>query len=41
VAALESGKPVTPAGQDGLKAQILADAADAAARDGLTKAIVI
>ena len=39
VAALETGKAVTPTGQDGLKAQILADAADAAARDGLVKMI--
>lgn len=28
------GTPMTPTGEDGLKAQILADAADAAARDG-------
>ena len=41
VAALESGVPVTPTGQDGLKAQMLADAADAAARDGLPKKITI
>ncbi len=39
VAALEAGHDVTPTGQDGLKAQILADAADAAARDGLTKSL--
>lgn len=39
VAALETDKAVTPTGQDGLKAQILADAADAAARDGLVKMI--
>ncbi|PJI91873.1 myo-inositol 2-dehydrogenase [Yoonia maricola] len=37
VAALESGAAVTPTGEDGLKAQVLADAADAAARDGLRK----
>ncbi len=37
VAALESGASVTPTGEDGLKAQILADAADAAARDGQAK----
>jgi myo-inositol 2-dehydrogenase/D-chiro-inositol 1-dehydrogenase len=41
VSALQSGEPVTPTGQDGLKAQMLADAADAAARDGKTKAIVM
>jgi myo-inositol 2-dehydrogenase/D-chiro-inositol 1-dehydrogenase len=41
VAALESGQAVTPTGQDGLKAQMLADAADAAARDGLVKTIAI
>jgi len=39
VAALESGADVTPTGEDGLKAQVLADAADAAARDGLKKAL--
>ena len=39
VDALESGAKVTPTGEDGLKAQVLADAADAAARDGLTKAL--
>jgi len=39
VAALEAGHDVTPTGQDGLKAQILADAADAAARDGLPRAL--
>ena len=39
VTALETGKAVTPTGQDGLKAQILADSADAAARDGLVKMI--
>ncbi|MDA9980286.1 inositol 2-dehydrogenase [Yoonia sp.] len=39
VTALETGKAVTPTGQDGLKAQILADAADAGARDGLVKMI--
>ncbi len=37
VAALENGTSVTPTGQDGLMAQMLADAADAAARDGLRK----
>ena len=37
VAALEAGTPVTPTGEDGLKAQLLAAAADAAARDGLSK----
>ena len=37
VTALENGTKVTPTGQDGLKAQMLADAADAAARDGLVK----
>ncbi len=41
VSALQSGEPVTPTGQDGLKAQMLADAADAAARDGKTKVIVM
>ena len=35
--ALTTGTPVTPTGHDGLKAQILADAADAAARDGQVK----
>ncbi len=39
VTALEAGKAVTPTGQDGLKAQILADAADAGARDGLIRMI--
>jgi myo-inositol 2-dehydrogenase/D-chiro-inositol 1-dehydrogenase len=39
VDALLKGLPVTPTGEDGLKAQILADAADAAARDGLAKKI--
>ncbi len=34
VAALTSGSTVTPTGEDGLRAQMLADAADAAARDG-------
>jgi myo-inositol 2-dehydrogenase/D-chiro-inositol 1-dehydrogenase len=33
------GIAVTPTGEDGLKAQLLADAADAAARDGCTHAI--
>ena len=37
VAALETGASVAPTGHDGLKAQMLADAADAAARDGLSK----
>lgn len=37
VAALETGTPVAPTGEDGLRAQTLADAADAAARDGLCK----
>jgi myo-inositol 2-dehydrogenase/D-chiro-inositol 1-dehydrogenase len=41
VDALQSGHAVTPTGQDGLKAQILADAADAAARDGLVKTLAI
>ena len=41
VSSLETGQSVTPTGQDGLKAQVLADAADAAARDGLTKTIAI
>jgi len=39
VTALETCKAVMPTGQDGLKAQILADAADAGARDGLVKMI--
>ncbi|MGJ8622416.1 MAG: inositol 2-dehydrogenase [Yoonia sp.] len=39
VQALETGEAVTPTAQDGLKAQILADAADAAARDGLPKSL--
>lgn len=34
VSSIASGAPMTPTGADGLKAQILADAADAAARDG-------
>lgn len=37
VEALQAGTPVTPTGEDGLRAQLLADAADAAARDGLPK----
>lgn len=37
VNSLEDGSEMTPSGQDGLKAQVLADAADAAARDGLVK----
>ncbi|MEO1639918.1 MAG: inositol 2-dehydrogenase [Pseudomonadota bacterium] len=40
VAALEAGAPVSPTGTDGLKAQTLADAADAAARDGQPRALV-
>jgi myo-inositol 2-dehydrogenase/D-chiro-inositol 1-dehydrogenase len=32
--ALISGEKMTPTGEDGLKAQLLADAADASARDG-------
>jgi myo-inositol 2-dehydrogenase/D-chiro-inositol 1-dehydrogenase len=39
VAALVAGVAVTPTGEDGLKAQMLADAADAAARDGLPRAL--
>lgn len=39
VTALETGAAVAPTGQDGLKAQILADAADAAARDGLVRSL--
>ena len=39
VAALESGTKVTPSGEDGIKAQILADAADAAARDGMPRTL--
>jgi len=39
VEALNAGSPVNPTGLDGLKAQTLADAADAAARDGLIKKI--
>ena len=31
---LTSGKNISPTGEDGLKAQLLADAADASARDG-------
>ena len=34
VEALTTGAPVSPSGEDGLRAQVLADAADAAARDG-------
>ena len=37
VDALNSGVAVTPTGVDGLKAQMLADAADSAASDGLAK----
>jgi myo-inositol 2-dehydrogenase/D-chiro-inositol 1-dehydrogenase len=39
VDALVAGVAVTPTGEDGLKAQMLADAADAAARDGLAKTL--
>ena len=39
VTSLASGMPVSPSGDDGLKAQILADAADAAARDGQPKVL--
>jgi myo-inositol 2-dehydrogenase/D-chiro-inositol 1-dehydrogenase len=39
VAALVKGDAVTPTQLDGLKAQTLADAADAAARDGLVKTL--
>ncbi|MCL4145420.1 UNVERIFIED_CONTAM: hypothetical protein GTU68_003714 [Idotea baltica] len=39
VDALSSGRAVTPDGYDGLKAQILADAADASARDGQPRSI--
>ncbi|WP_108815775.1 inositol 2-dehydrogenase [Loktanella sp. Alg231-35] len=39
VAALKNGQPVTPTGHDGLKAQMLADAADQAARDGQMKVV--
>ena len=39
VDALIAEVAVTPTGEDGLKAQILADAADAAARDGLAKRV--
>ncbi len=39
VASLENGTAVTPTGQDGLKAQMLADAADQAARDGQMKVV--
>jgi myo-inositol 2-dehydrogenase/D-chiro-inositol 1-dehydrogenase len=34
---INEGRPITPTGEDGLKAQILADAADASARDGLPR----
>mgnify|MGYP001800904424 CR=1 FL=1 len=37
--ALENGTPVSATGEDGLKAQMLADAADASARDGLAKTL--
>ncbi|SLN44188.1 inositol 2-dehydrogenase [Pseudooctadecabacter jejudonensis] len=37
--AVSRGVPVTPTGHDGLRAQMLADAADAAARDGQPKTI--
>jgi myo-inositol 2-dehydrogenase/D-chiro-inositol 1-dehydrogenase len=39
VSALISGAQMTPTGEDGLRAQTLADAADAAARDGLRKTL--
>ena len=39
VACLNSGATMTPTGEDGLKAQLLADAADAAARDGKMRKI--
>ncbi len=39
VEALIAGNPVAPSGEDGLRAQILADAADEAARDGLLKTV--
>ena len=37
---LETGASLSATGEDGLKAQMLADAADEAARDGLTKTLV-
>jgi len=37
VSVLQSGAAMTPSGIDGLKAQVMADAADTAARDGLQK----
>jgi len=37
VTALETGAAVAPTGEDGLKAQMLADAADGAVRDGLVR----
>jgi myo-inositol 2-dehydrogenase/D-chiro-inositol 1-dehydrogenase len=39
VEALASGVAVSPSGEDGLRAQVLADAADAAARDGQPRRI--
>jgi len=39
VTALETGAAVAPTGEDGLKAQMLADAADDAARDGLFRTL--
>ncbi|NSX53667.1 inositol 2-dehydrogenase [Parasulfitobacter algicola] len=39
VDALTKGMQVTPTGVDGLKAQMLADAADAAAQDGMIKSL--
>ncbi len=41
VDALATGTPVAPTGADGLKAQMLADAADAAARDGMPRQITL
>ena len=37
VSCIEAGQTVTPTGEDGLKAQILADAADASCKDGTVK----
>ncbi|AKS47175.1 myo-inositol 2-dehydrogenase [Octadecabacter temperatus] len=39
VSCIAAGVPIAPTGEDGLKAQILADAADAAARDGLRRSL--
>jgi myo-inositol 2-dehydrogenase/D-chiro-inositol 1-dehydrogenase len=39
VASIVDGVTMTPTGLDGLKAQILADAADASARDGQSRAL--